>query len=50
MNRDKEEFSDYWAKTCNVQKVEYHSNFEFNMENGAIIISDEADYLIFKNP
>ena len=28
MNRDKEEFSDYWVKSCNVQKVEYHKNFE----------------------
>ena len=50
MNRDKEEFSDYWVKSCNVQKVEYHTNFEFDMEEGAIIISDEADYLMLKNP
>ena len=50
MNRDKEEFNDYWAKINNGQKVEYHTNFDFDMEDGAIIISDEADHLMFNNP
>ena len=50
MNRDKEEFDDYWAKSNNGQKVEYHTNFDFTMEDGAIIISDEADHLMFNNP
>ena len=50
MNRDKEEFNDYWAKSNNGQKVEYHTNFDFKMEDGEIIISDEADHLMFKDP
>ena len=50
MNRDKEEFNDYWAKSNNGQKVEYHTNFEFEIKVGEIIISDEADHLMFKDP
>ena len=50
MNRDKEEFNDYWAKSNNGQKVEYHTNFGFEIKEGEIIISDEADHLMFKDP
>ena len=50
MYRDKEEFNDYWAKSDNVQKVEYHTNFGFEIKEGEVIISDEADHLMFKDP
>ena len=47
MNRDKEEFNDYWVISDNVQKVEYHTNFGFEIKEGEMIISDEADHLMF---
>ena len=50
MNRDKQEFDDYWTKSSNGQKVEYHTDFNFDMIEGAIIIVDEADHLMFRNP
>jgi len=48
--REEEEFADYWAKSGTSDSVSYHTNFNFKMAEGEIIISDEADHLMFTHP
>lgn len=44
------EFNDYWVKSNTVGRVIYHNNFDFEICEGEMIISDEADQLMFLNP
>jgi hypothetical protein len=48
--REEEEFDDYWVKSGKSDYVSYHSDFEFTMAEGEIIINDEADHLMFTYP
>jgi hypothetical protein len=49
MEREKEEFKDFFRGDM-LKRVLYHKDFEIEIKDGDIIISDEADYLMFNNP
>lgn len=49
MNREMDEFKDFFRGNES-GRVLYHMDFSFEMNDNEIIISDEADYLMFKNP
>ena len=48
LKRDQEEYNDYWINSKTVDRVKYHCDFNFEMQEDHIIICDEADYLMFK--
>jgi reverse gyrase len=49
VDREMNEFNDFF-RGDESGRVSYHMDFEFEMKDDEIIISDEADYLMFKNP
>ena len=49
MDREMNEFCDFF-RGDESGRVSYHTDFGFEMNVDEIIISDEADYLMFKNP
>ena len=50
MERDKKEYNEYWVKSNTSGCVVYHTGLNFEIPDGDIIICDEADYLMFKDP
>ena len=47
--REMQELDDYWIKSNTSGRVHYHTDFNFQMNEGDVIISDEADYLMFND-
>lgn len=50
LNRDKSQFKHYWTVSNTTERVHYHQSFDFSVRKNDVILVDEADYLIFKNP
>ena len=50
MERDQEDFKGYWDFLDCTDRVLYHSNIGFNCDAGDLLIVDEADSIIFKDP
>ena len=50
MQRELQEFGDYWRLSQSEDRVAYHCAFDFQHEPGELIIIDEADFLVLKNP
>ena len=50
MNRDKKEFSDYWLLSGFDERIEYHTSLDFECNNREIVIIDEADHLMLREP
>lgn len=49
VNREMEEFKDFF-RGDEASKIQYHTDFSFQMKEGEIIINDEADCLMFADP
>ena len=51
LNRDRVDFEDYWLllSYCD-DRIEYHTGFDFKVGLNELVIVDEADALMFKDP
>ena len=48
--RDSAEFRSYWDLGGYTEKVEYHSDIDFIPKKNGVVLIDEADVLIFRDP
>ena len=44
MNREQEEFDDYWVMSGMKARVQYHANLDFKLGKNDVVIVDEADW------
>ena len=49
LKKDRNDFADLWKFSGLEDVVEYHSDINFSILNGEIIIFDEADEYIYNN-
>ena len=51
LKRDQSEFEYYWMLlSFGDDKIEYHVGHDFTVEAGELVVVDEADALMFKDP
>ncbi len=50
MDRDKAEFHQFWLLSGVSEKVFYQVGTGFSCESGDLLVVDESDFLIFKDP
>lgn len=51
LTRDRVDFEDYWLLLgYDSDKIDYHIGLDFKVGPGELIIVDEADALMFKDP
>ena len=48
--RDRTEFRSYWDLGGYSEKVEYHSDIDFVPKKNTVVLIDEADVLIYRDP
>ena len=48
--REIEDFSDYWELAQAEERVEYHTSLNFTHEQGHLILIDEADMMLLRDP
>ena len=48
--RDMDDFDDYWELSKYASKVTYHDSIDFKPRQNSVVLIDEADVLIFKDP
>jgi len=50
LDRDRGIFMDLWRLNKLEDNVSYHVGLNFQKEDGALLIYDESDHLLFNNP
>ena len=50
LKRDKAEFHQFWLLSGVSEKVAYHVGTDFSFESADLLLVDESDSLIFKDP
>jgi hypothetical protein len=48
--RDRGEFTSYWDLGGYTDRVEYHSDIDFVPRKNGVVLIDEADFLIYRDP
>ena len=50
MKKDKEEYEELWRLSSLQDHVQYHSDLEFSVADGDLLIFDEADQYMYEEP
>lgn len=49
LQRDREDFKDYWQLSSSEEKVKYHQDLNFSVEKDELVIIDESDVFIYNH-
>ena len=50
LKRDRNDFEDYFALGKHQKWIHYHERIDFTPKQNSVVLIDEADVLIFKDP